>query len=159
VSEPPITRLFEDRVQVIPDEEEAAVSLTVAVKAGKRVREIVEVPVADPTILIMIGVALNPKSGKFAWLQMLLSTIPRARSKVVVTPVVTMVIVTLASMRNPEDWSNAKPEVSENAVPMEEGSVTEELRKLTVLVVPRIISLLVELKVGAIGVPQMGSGA
>jgi len=79
VSEPPIARLFDDREQVTLDEDEVAVSLTVAEKPGERVRLIVEVPVALPTILTVIGSALKPKSGRFAVPQMLLSTMPNAK--------------------------------------------------------------------------------
>ena len=80
-----------------------------------------------------------------------------AKSSCVVTPLVRTVIERLISIRNPEDWSKAKPDDSENVVHMEEP-VTEELRKLTVLTWPKTISLVVELNVGADGVFQIGFG-
>ena len=80
VSEPPIIRLFEDREQATLDGDEVAVSMTVAEKPCERARLIVEVPVALPTILTVVGSALKPKSGRLAVPpQMLLSTMPNAK--------------------------------------------------------------------------------
>jgi len=79
VSDPPFSRLFEEREQVILDEDGMAVSLTVAEKPGERLRLIEEVPVALPTILTVVGSALKPKSGRFAVPQMLLPTMPNAK--------------------------------------------------------------------------------
>ena len=78
VSAPPFARLFEEREQVILDEDGVAVSLTVAAKPLERVRVIVEVPVALPTISTVVGLALKSKSGRIALPQMLLSTMPNA---------------------------------------------------------------------------------
>ena len=78
VSDPPFARLFEEREHVILDEDGVAVSLTVAEKLFERVRLIVEVPVALPTISTVVGLALKSKSGRIALPQMLLSTMPNA---------------------------------------------------------------------------------
>ena len=64
VSDPPFARLFEEREQVILDEDGVAVSLTVAEKLLDRVRVIVEVPVELPAILTVVGLALRSKSGR-----------------------------------------------------------------------------------------------
>ena len=79
VSDPPSARLFEEREQMILDEDGVAVSLTVAEKLFERVRLIVEVPVALPTISTVVGLALKSKSGRIALPQMLLSTMPNAK--------------------------------------------------------------------------------
>ncbi len=64
VSDPPFARLFEEREQVILDEDGVAVSLTVAEKLLDRVRVIVEVPVELPAIVTVVGLALKSKSGR-----------------------------------------------------------------------------------------------
>ncbi len=91
VSDPPFSSLFEEREQVMLDDDGVAVSLTVAAKPFERVRVIVEVPVALPTISKVVGWALKSKSGRIAVPQMLLSTMPIANFSVVspANPVVT----------------------------------------------------------------------
>jgi len=64
VSEPPFARLFEEREHVMLGDDVVAVSFTVAAKPVERVRVIVEVPVALPAMLTLVGFALRPKSGK-----------------------------------------------------------------------------------------------
>ena len=64
VSDPPFARLFEEREQVILDEDGVAVSLTVAEKLLDRMRVIVEVPVELPAIVTVVGLALKSKSGR-----------------------------------------------------------------------------------------------
>ena len=64
MSDPPFARLFEEREQMILDEDGVAVSLTVAEKLLDRMRVIVEVPVELPAIVTVVGLALKSKSGR-----------------------------------------------------------------------------------------------
>jgi hypothetical protein len=117
VSEPPIARLFEEREQVILDEEGVAVSLTVAGKPYDRVRVIVEVAVVLPEMLTVVGLALKLKSGRFAVPQMLLSTMPSANFIRELPAMVVEANENEISMNTPDAWSNAKPEEEEKLYP------------------------------------------
>jgi hypothetical protein len=103
VSDPLFARLFEEREQVMPDEDGVVVSLTVAEKPYVRERVIVEVPVELPAIFTVVGFALRVKSGRKAVPQMLLSTMPKRKSNSVEARAI--LIDKLISIRNPEDWS------------------------------------------------------
>ena len=156
VSDPPFARLFEEKEHVILDEDGVAVSLTVATKPFERMRPIVEVPVALPTISTVVGLALKSKSGRIAVPQMLLSIMPIANFSVVspANPVVTY--WNEISMNTPDCWSKAKPEDEDRLYPCPEKD-DEKFRKFTGLNVPNTISLLVELNIGAVGLFQMWS--
>ncbi len=156
VSDPPFSSLFEEREQVMLDDDGVAVSLTVAAKPFERVRVIVEVPVALPTISKVVGLALKSKSGRIAVPQMLLSTMPIANFSVVspANPVVTY--WNEISTNTPDCWSKAKPEDEDRLDPPKEKD-DEKFRKFTCLDVPNTISLLVELNIGAVGLFHMWS--
>jgi len=117
VSDPPVARLFEEREHVMLDEDGAAVSLTVAEKLFERVRVMVDVPVALPEILTVVGLALKLKSGRLALLQMLLSTMPSANFMRELPAMVVEANENEISMNTPDAWSNAKPEEEERLYP------------------------------------------
>jgi hypothetical protein len=136
VSDPPIARLFEEREQVRLDDDGVAISLTVAEKPGVRVSVTVEVPVALPEILTLVGLALKPKPGRLA----------------------VVVNSNEISMKTPDAWSNAKPDLVERLPAAPKSMVDEKFRKLTGLDRPNTDSVVVALKVGADGLFQMLSG-
>lgn len=158
MSDPPIARLFEEREQVRLDDDGVAVSLTVAEKPSVRVRVTVEVPVALPEIVTLVGLALKPKSGRLALRQMLLSTMPNANFSVVSPASPVVAYSNEISMKTPDAWSNAKPDFVERLPDEPKERVDEKFRKFTDLVEPNTDSGVVALKAGADGLFQMLSG-
>ncbi len=158
MSDPPIARLFEEREQVRLDDDGVAVSLTVAEKPGVRVSVTVEVPVALPEILTLVGLALKPKSGRLAVPQMLLSIMPSANFSVVSPTYPVVVNSNEISTKTPDAWSNAKPDLVERLPAAPKSMVDEKFRKFTGLGWPNTDSVVVALKVGADGLFQMLSG-
>jgi len=101
VSGPPIARLLEESKQLTCEDDGLAVRLVVAEKPCERVRVIVVVPVALPIMFTVAGLALKPKSGRWSVPQILLSTIPKAKSNSVAAR--SILIEKSISMRKPED--------------------------------------------------------